>query len=69
VLGDVVLPVGSVLGHGAVDDVDQVAFEDASSSAGSLGGRVAGQERLCAWVELSRVRLCGRARFLRVVTC
>lgn len=38
VLGDVVLPGGSVLGHGAVDDVDQVAFEDASGSAGSLAG-------------------------------
>ncbi|MBX7547024.1 hypothetical protein K1Y78_03115, partial [Streptomyces sp. tea 10] len=32
VLGDVVLPGSSVFGHGAVNDVDQVTFEDAPGS-------------------------------------
>jgi hypothetical protein len=50
-LGDVVLPGSSVLGHGAVVDVDQMAFEDASGSTGSLGRLVAGQECSCARVE------------------
>jgi hypothetical protein len=50
-LGDVVLPGGSVVEHGAVDDVDQVAFEDASSAADSLRGRVAGQQFSSAGVE------------------
>lgn len=50
-LGDVVLPGSSVLGHGAVDDVDQVMFEDAPGSAGSFGRLVARQECSCARVE------------------
>ena len=43
VLCDVVLPGGSVLDHRAVDDVDQVAFEYASSASDALCGCVAGQ--------------------------
>ncbi|WP_327425643.1 hypothetical protein OG612_42870 (plasmid) [Streptomyces sp. NBC_01527] len=34
VLGDVVLPGSAILSHGVVDNVDQVAFEDASGSVG-----------------------------------
>jgi hypothetical protein len=44
VLGDVVLPGSSVFDHGAVDDVDQMALENASGSVGSLGRLVAGEE-------------------------
>ncbi len=67
VLGDVVLPGSSVLGHGAVDDVDQMAFEDAPGSAGLLGWLVAGQERSRARMESLlddgyRVRMAGPSR-------
>lgn len=41
--GDVVLPRCLVSGHGPVDDVDEVAFEDAAGAATALGGLVAGQ--------------------------
>src|ERR671911_2179313 len=51
VLCDVVLPGGSVLDHRAVDDVDQVAFEYASSASDALCGCVAGQEFPCSGVE------------------
>jgi hypothetical protein len=43
VAGDVVLPGRLVGGHRSVDDVDEVAFEDASGAAGAFGGLVAGQ--------------------------
>ncbi|MDX3434225.1 hypothetical protein PV664_35830 [Streptomyces sp. ME01-18a] len=49
VLGDVVLPGGSVFGHGAVDDIDQMAH--APGPAGSLGRLVAGQECSRTWVK------------------
>ena len=42
VLGDVVVPGLAVGGHCMVDDVDEVALEDAAGSACSLGGLVAG---------------------------
>jgi DNA-binding SARP family transcriptional activator len=41
--GDVVVPACAVGGHRSVDDVDQVALEDASGAAGAFGRLVAGQ--------------------------
>ena len=34
VSGDVVLPVGLIELHGSMDDVDEVAFENASGASG-----------------------------------
>jgi hypothetical protein len=51
VAGDVMLPGGVIGGHGAVDDVDDVAFEDAASAPAAFGRLVAAQEFLGGGVE------------------
>ena len=43
VAGDVVLPGCLIGGHGLVDNVNEVALEDAAGAATALGGLVAGQ--------------------------
>ncbi len=50
-LDDLVLPGGSVSGHCAVDDVDQVSLEDAPGAAGALGELVARHQFSGAGVE------------------
>ena len=39
--GNGVLPAGLVEFHGAVDDIDEVAFEDSAGAPGAFGGLVA----------------------------
>lgn len=48
---DLVLPGCLIGGHRSVDDVDEVALEDALGAAFAFGGFVAGQEFLCRGVE------------------
>jgi hypothetical protein len=59
VLGDVVLPSGSIGRHGSVDDVDEVALQDPACAAGAFGRFVTGQECLGGGMEAFLDDGCG----------
>lgn len=56
---DVVLPGGMINGHRAVDDVYQMAFEDAPGSPAALSWLVSGEQLLRARVEAFLDDGCG----------